>query len=308
MRRSHGSTMAFWAQYTAVGLAYGSGWQEYCRKPSIESDRVRPSQEGIRMTKLVILIGALAMAVPAVCSGQDPITLRHLEIDRAELTRLLDHYDALSRSTAYSEALREEVRVQADMIRERLRTGDFRAGDRIALFIEGEQPLQWDTLTIEAGPQIVVPTLGPITLQGVLRSELESHLSTEIGRFVQTPRVQARALIRLSVMGVVRPGFYTLPADVPLSDVVMLTGGPAAGADPGRIRIERGQNVLWSVEELLVQVADGRTLDDLGLQAGDRIILPGGIGPGGAGSSILPQVLRTGTVVLFSVLIRELIR
>ena len=261
------------------------------------------------MTKLVILIGALAMAVPAVCSGQDPITPRRLEIERSELTRLLAQYDALARSTAYSEALRDDVRVQADMIRERLRTGDFRVGDQITLFIEGEQAVQWDTLTIEAGPQIDVPTVGPITLHGVLRSELESHLSTEIGRFIQTPRVQARALIRLSVMGVGRPGFYTIPADVPLSDVVMLTGGPAAQADPGRIRIERGQNVLWSVEELLAPVADGRTLDDLGLQAGDRIILPEGSGPGGGGvgSRILPEVIRSSTFVLISVLAAVLI-
>ena len=34
------------------------------------------------------------------------------------------------------------------------------------------------------------------------------------------------------------------------------------------------QDVLWSVDELLAPLADGRTLDDLGLQAGDRIILP----------------------------------
>ena len=262
------------------------------------------------MIRFVILVGGLALAVPALCVGQNALTPRHLEIDRAELTRLLDQYDTLSRSTAYSEALREEVRVQADIIRERLRTGDFRAGDRIALFIEGDQVVQWDTLTIEAGPHIDVPTLGPITLQGVLRSELESHLSTEIGRFIQTPRVQARALIRLSVMGVGRPGFYTIPADVPLSDVVMLTGGPAAGADPGRIRIERGQNVLWSVEELLAPVADGRTLDDLGVQAGDRIILPEGPAPGGGGadSQILGRVIQSFTFVLVPVLLGAVIR
>ena len=261
------------------------------------------------MTRLVTLVGVLALAVPALCAGQDPLTPMRLEIDRAELTRLLDQYDALARSTAYSEALREEVRVQADMIRERLRTGDFRAGDHIALFIEGEQAAQWDTLTVEAGPQIDVPTLGPITLQGVLRSELESHLSTEIGRFIQTPRVQARALIRLSVVGVVRPGFYTIPADVPLSDAVMLAGGPAGGSDPDRIRIERGQNVLWSVEELWTPLADGRTLDDLGLQAGDRIILPEGPGPGGggAGSQIFAQGMQRASFVLIPLLLATFI-
>lgn len=254
------------------------------------------------MNRLVMLIGALAIAVPAVCFGQDPLTPGRLEVDRSELTRLLAQYDALARSTAYSEALRDDVQVQADRIRERLRTGDFRPGDRIALFIEGERATRWDTLTIEAGPQIDVPMFGPITLQGVLRSELESHLSTEISRFVQTPRVQARALIRLSVMGVGRPGFYTLPADLLLSDVVMLTGGPGAATDPGRIRIERGQNVLWSVDELFAAVAEGRTLDHLGLQAGDRIILPRG-----SGSQIFTRVIQSTVLVSIPLLLRVFI-
>ena len=53
----------------------------------------------------------------------------------------------------------------------------------------------------------------------------------------------------------------------------MAAGGPGA-SDARQIRIERGEAVIWSVEELVAPVADGRTLDDLGLQAGDRIILP----------------------------------
>lgn len=263
------------------------------------------------MTRLVTLGCALALSVPALSAGQAPLTPIRLDIERAELTRLLAQYDALAGSIAYSEVLREEVRAQADIIRERLRTGDFRAGDQIALFVEGEQAVQWDTLTVEAGPQIDVPAWGPITLDGVLRSELESHLSTEIGRFIQTPRVQARAFIRLAVMGVGQPGFYTIPADVRLSDVVMLAGGPS-GSDPGRIRIERGRDVLWSVEELLAPVADGRTLDDLALQAGDRIILPeGSAGFGGAGaggqSLILQQVIRSASFIVIPVLLGALI-
>ena len=73
-----------------------------------------------------------------------------------------------------------------------LRTGDFQAGDEVALLIEGGGVVQWDTLTVEAGPLIDVPTLGPILLEGVLRSELETHIEVELGRFIQLPRVQAR--------------------------------------------------------------------------------------------------------------------
>ena len=231
-------------------------------------------------TRTVTMMAALALAVPALCSGQDPLGPTRLEIDRAELTRLLAEYDAIATSTAYSDVLRDEGGAVAGIIRERLSAGDFRTGDEIALFIEGAEAAQWDTLMVEAGPLLDVPTLGPILLHGVLRSELETHLTAELGRFIQTPRVQARALVRVSVAGAVgRPGFYALPTDLRLSDVVTLAGGPQGGADPGQIRVERGLDLVWSVEELLAPVAAGRTLDDLGLQAGDRIIIPEGSAP-----------------------------
>ncbi len=191
------------------------------------------------MSKIVTIVAALAFAVPALCSGQDPLGPTRLEIDRAELTRRLAQYDAVAQSTAYSDVLRQVGRSQADIIRERLAIGDFRSGDQIELLIGGAEAPQWNTLAVEAGPLVNVPTLGPISLQGVLRSELERHLGTEIGRFIRSPRVETHALIRVSMAGVGQPGFYTMRADVPLSEAVMLAGGPGA-ADPGEIRIERG--------------------------------------------------------------------
>jgi protein involved in polysaccharide export with SLBB domain len=218
----------------------------------------------------------------------------------------LAQYDAVGQSTAYSDVLRQEGRAQAEVIRERLRVGDFLAGDQIALFIEAEGAPQWDTLTVEPGPLIDVPTMGPILLQGVLRSELEARLGTEIGRFIRSPRVQARALIRVSLMGVGRPGFYMMPSDLLLSEAVMLAGGPGA-ADPDQLRIERGQDVLWSAEELRAPVVDGSTLDDLGLQAGDRIILPAAAGPGVIQSAVAQQLTRSVVFIALPVLLAALI-
>ena len=260
------------------------------------------------MTKLVTIVTALAVAVPALCSGQDPLGPTRLEIGRAELTRLLDRYDAIVQSTAYSDGLRDEARTQAEMVRERLSIGDFRAGNQIVLSIERGGNVPSDTLTVEAGPLIDVPTLGPILLHGVLRSELETHLATEIGRFIQTPRIQAQALIRVSVAGALgRPGFYALPTDLRLSDVVTLAGGPTAGADPGQIRVERGQEVLWSVEELLAPVAEGRTLDDLGIQPGDRIILREA-GASVVQSPFLERFIQSVPYILVTVLLGTAIR
>ena len=264
------------------------------------------NQGGMGMVKFVTLGAALVLAVPALCRGQAPIAPTRLEVDRAELTRLLDQYDAVAQSPAYSESLRDEGRAQADIIRERLRIGDFRAGDQIALFIEGAEAAQWDTLIVEAGPLIDVPTVGPILLQGVLRSELETHLGTELGRFFQLPGVQAHALIRVAMVGVGQPGFYVMPADLLLSEAVMAAGGPGAG-DPSQIQIERGQDLLWSVEDLLAPLAEGHTLDDLGLQAGDRIVLPPET-PSAAESPIMQGLIRNAPFILLSALLGASIR
>ncbi len=260
------------------------------------------------MTNLVTIATALALAVPALCSGQDPLRPTRAEIDRAELTSLLDQYEAIVQSTAYSDGLRDEVLAQADIIRARLRLGDFQAGNQIVLLIEGGGGVQSDTLTVESGPLIDVPMLGPVLLHGVLRSELETHLVTEIGRFIQTPSIQARALIRVSVAGAVgQPGFYALPTNLRLSDVVTVAGGAQGGADPGQIRVERGQDELWSVEELLAPVAEGRTLDDLGLQPGDRIILRGG-SASVVQSPFLQRLIQSLPFILVSVLLGRTIR
>ena len=107
-------------------------------------------------------------------------------------------------------------------------------------------------------------------------------------------------------MGVARPGFYTMPANLPLSEVVMAAGGPGAGIDPGKMRVERGQAVLWSVEELLVPVAAGYSLDDLGLQAGDRIVLPQLVY--GTQSPFLQQVIQSTAYVLIPLLLTAIVR
>jgi len=115
-----------------------------------------------------------------------------------------------------------------------------------------------------------------VSLRGVLRAELESYLSREIGQFIKDPVVHARPLIRVSVLGAVaRPGFYSVPADAVLSDALMAAGGPTAEAKMRELRIERSGKQLWAGERLQRAVTEGKSLDDLNLRAGDQFIVPG---------------------------------
>jgi protein involved in polysaccharide export with SLBB domain len=153
----------------------------------------------------------------------------------------------------------------------------FQAGDRILLHVEGDSALS-DTFTVvsgQGGPALRLPDIGEISLAGVHRSDLETHLTRELGRYLKDPVVQARALIRISVMGeVARPGFYAVPIDLVLPDALMLAGGATQDARIDRLRILRGNSALWSESVLQTAIARGSTLDELGMRAGDRVEVP----------------------------------
>jgi protein involved in polysaccharide export with SLBB domain len=182
--------------------------------------------------------------------------------------------EAAAASAAYIGGVRDRARRDAELIRDRLANGDFRLGDRIFLVVEGETDVP-DSLTVENGPKITLPRMGQISLAGVLRSELEAHLTKELARYIHNPRVRATSLIRLSFLGGAGAvGFYTVPADMLLTEALMHAGGLAANADIDNMRIERSGVVLWEGEEIQTVLAEGRTLDQLNLRAGDQIVVP----------------------------------
>ena len=150
----------------------------------------------------------------------------------------------------------------------------FQVGDRILLSVEGDSALS-DTFSVVAGPALRLPKIGDISLANVSRSGLEPYLTRELGRYINDPVVSARALIRISVMGeVARPGFYAVPVDLVLPDALMVAGGATTEARLERLQILRGNSAVVGSAALQSAIARGSTLDQLGIQAGDRILVP----------------------------------
>lgn len=232
---------------------------------------------GFLFALAIALIGTVPPAAAScqILPGSDPgRSVR----TRADLERLLAEYEEALESPAYSESVKRTVRADAQRVRTRLRDGDFRIGDRIALYVQGEPELP-DTVAVETGPMIALPLFGEISLRGVLRSEISEHLTRELGRFINDPMVRAQGLMRVSIQGqVANPGFYVVPADMLLGEALMLAGGPGPQADLNGLTIERGATRLVGGEELQEAVREGLTLDQLNLQAGDEIVLPQGGG------------------------------
>lgn len=241
---------------------------------------------------LLVPFPAAAQQAPA---EWDPA---RLQVTRSELEDLLARYDAVAQSSAYSGGTRQNARDEAARLRERLAEGDFRVGDRIALEVVGEEEIP-DTVLVEPGPAINLPNIGQIPLKGVLRSELQDHLTKELERFIQEPLVQASSTIRLQFQGAVAaPGFHTFASDVLLSDALMEAGGFAANPDWEDFEIKRGDRTLYEGEEVQTVLADGRSLDHLGLRAGDIVVVPED-----QPSTIWPHVLRYGIMITSGLLL-----
>jgi protein involved in polysaccharide export with SLBB domain len=221
-------------------------------------------------TTLLALL--LALALPAFAQSPPAAGERTFQVSRAELERQLAEHEAAARSARGAAAARAEE--EAERIRRRLAEGDFRTGDRIVLYVAYEPALS-DTFTVSPNRELELPGFEPVSVAGVLRAELNEHLTREIGRFVREPQVRATSLLRVTVTGEIgRPGFFVVTSHSVLTEVLTLAGGPSRTAALDRIYIERNNERLWDARAVRVALVEGRTLDELNLRDGDRIIVP----------------------------------
>jgi protein involved in polysaccharide export with SLBB domain len=157
-------------------------------------------------------------------------------------------------------------------VRYRLEHGDFYPGDRVFVKVEQGAAGFADTLVVREGRRLDLPQMGDLSLDGVLRSELEGSLSAHLGKYLRNPVVKATPLVRLAIMGAVgRPGFFYMPADLPVTDILMRAGGPTPDADLGKVTVRREGDVLIDESNTATAIREGMSADMLHLQGGDEI-------------------------------------
>jgi protein involved in polysaccharide export with SLBB domain len=216
-----------------------------------------------------------ALLAPAAAAQQGGLwDFRAPNIARQQLEAVLARYQAAVQSPAYSAAFRAAAAIKADSVRARLQAGDLRAGDRLKLTV-AEQRILTDSFTVTEGPALVLPIVGTVPLGGVLRSELEDRITLRVDSVYRDAPVQVVLLTRLAVLGgVLKPGFYSLPPDALIPDAITAAGGLTPDAKLTDIYVQRGQRRLWSADSLLNATGEGRTLGGLGIESGDRIVVP----------------------------------
>jgi protein involved in polysaccharide export with SLBB domain len=152
-------------------------------------------------------------------------------------------------------------------------TRPFQVGDRILLKVEGDSTLS-DTFNVVPGPGIDLPVIGMIPLGDVSRAQIQSYMSERLGRFLRNPIVRAKALVRISIEGEVsKPGFYAVPMDYVLGDAIQAAGGLTTMAKLADLKVNRGGQDLLQGKSFEYAVSH-ETIDQLGLRAGDRILIP----------------------------------
>lgn len=204
------------------------------------------------MAALLVFAGTAAAQSSIQNDGRD------LQATRASLESMLATADAS----------------QAALIRTRLERGDYQSGDPITLIVEGHENLT-ETFTVAPGPVLVLPMMEPIPLNGVLRSELQSHLTEQLGRYVRDPRVHAQSTIRIVVEGgVSNPGFYDVPSTALVTDALQMAGSTQGESQLRKIKVERGDSEILGGESMYASIIAGQSLDQMNIRAGDRLVVP----------------------------------
>lgn len=210
------------------------------------------------------LVGALILA-PSILDAQTPAAGTPVPSDRARAMATRAELQALVSSTRSDD--------ERAVVQSRLTDGDFQPGDLIALSVIEDSSLT-DTFTIRAGRTLKLPNIPEVSLRGVLRSELDSVLTKLVGEYIRNPQVDAVALIRVAVLGAVnRPGFYSVPAETPAPDVVMIAGGPGQNTDLEKVEIRRGEVIILDRADMSTAFASGTSIDQLNVLGGDQFVV-----------------------------------
>lgn len=236
--------------------------------------RTLDSAAAIRATTIRLFVGLFVVGPFATASGQSSIGEMRRQATRSELESAAKSLQSAAMS-APDEKARTRYLADVNAVQLRLTNGDFVPGDRILLLVEGDSVLS-DTFTVVGERMLPLPNIPPISLQGVLDSELEPHLTKELQRYIKEVVLTATPLVRISLLGFPQSSFYTVPVDQSITDVIAAAGGwgnPAIAAVNKTVVRRAGQVVLDS-KATAEAIRLGKTVGDMAIRDGDELYLP----------------------------------
>jgi protein involved in polysaccharide export with SLBB domain len=210
------------------------------------------------------LVAALFLVVGILCSAAELQAQQVTPSARVEATRA--ELEAIAAHPPKGMSAADLAAVQS-----RLANGDFAVGDKLAIQVLNEPTLS-NTFTVSGDRTLLLPSLPPLPLAGVLRSESDSVVAAYIARFIRDPQVSVQPLLRLGVLGGVgKPGYYEVPSTSLVSEVVMAAGGMGATGTMEKAQVYRGKTMVLDSKSVTAAITSGSTLDLLNLQSGDNL-------------------------------------
>jgi protein involved in polysaccharide export with SLBB domain len=192
-------------------------------------------------------------------------------VSRAELTAAATAAEAAA--TTGDPANRAQNALTAAAIRQRLREGDIQVGDRVIVTIVSDA-VHRDTVVVRSAHTLELQGGIIVPVAGVLRSELQERVSSEVMKYVKAQQIEVTSLMRVGVLGAVtRPGYFAFSSDIPITDAIMGAGGPTGTADIGKSIVRRRNQQFRSAAETSKAIANGLTLDQFRLSAGDELVI-----------------------------------
>jgi protein involved in polysaccharide export with SLBB domain len=227
----------------------------------------------IRAMRAMALLGLLLLSSPwnaklqAQAAGPQRAT-------RAELQERVTALEGQLAGSSVKGEARNRATAELAGIRTRLQQGDFRVGDRFVITVRRDS-IRSDTASVRDSLKVAILNLPDVSLAGVLRSELDERMTAHAARFLRNVSVQTNVLTRISVVGeVTAPGYYLAAPDRPISEVIMLAGGPATEANLKELSVTRSGSTVVNSKDSRKFLKEGRTLEQLDIQSGDEVRIP----------------------------------
>jgi protein involved in polysaccharide export with SLBB domain len=246
-------------------------WQRLNHVARIGFDAMRRRCASAAVVCAILLIGSAgATSLQAQAATPNP--------QRASRTELTARVAELERQIAAGgDKKRSKGQLQLDLaaVKSRLEDGDFKGGDRFLITITQDAQTRSDTATVRDSLMVSLVGLPDVSLKGTLRAELNDKLGAHVARFLRNSSVRTIVFTRVAIMGAVsRPGFYTVPPDQPISELLMLAGGTVTDALVNDLQVNRSGKTFLNVKDSRRAFAEGRTLEQLDVQSGDEIKVP----------------------------------
>jgi len=230
-------------------------------------------QFGLACVCAVLSVAGWTATATAIEAQQPPTPLQ-----RASRNDLNARVEAIQRNLSagnLKDKDRTRLQAEAAALKLRLSEGDFHPGDRFLITIIQDASTRPDTATVRDSLLVSIIGLPDLSLQGTLRSELNEKLTAHVARFLRNSSVRSIVFTRVAILGgVLRPGYYAVPPDQPIGDLLMVAGGTAPEARLNELQVNRGSATLISVKDSRKALREGRTLEQLDVQSGDEIKIP----------------------------------